>query len=288
MLVIRMSTLHKSTPVAFISVFAIVILVVQLGTSEDSRAELYPTSTEIPKTLHEAALKGNVGAVESLLKAGADPNAYDQAGLTPLHWAVHGENKGGGKRTEDYMAILTALLGRGANPNEMAKSSSYHPPPIELPSTALVLAAKGCADRIVAMLLKAGADPNLARWGTPLQEASGAGCPETVRLLIESGAEINQQSSAGTALVRLARRGWRPGGPGYYRDYVEVAKLLVAAGANLAEPEAELRLTLRDHPKGILGRRWANEILAILQKAMERRPPTGDVNSTDTLSHERN
>lgn len=279
-----MSTLHKSTPVAFISIFAIVILVIQLGKSEDSRAELYPTSTEIPKTLHEAALKGNVGAVESLLKAGADPNAYDQAGLTPLHWAVHGENKGGGKRTEDYMAILAALLGRGADPNEMAKSSSYHPPPIQLPSTALVLAAKGCADKIVAMLLKAGADPNLAMFGTAIQEASSTGCPETVRLLIEGGADINQGSSAGTALVRIARRGWFPGGPGYYRDHVEVAKLLVAAGANLTKSEAELRLELRHYHKGILGRRWANEILALLQKAMQDRLRGVDMKSAETNS----
>ena len=287
MLVTPMSSLHKSSPVAFISVLATVVLVVQLGKSEDSRAELYPTSTETPKTLHEAALKGNVTAVESLLNAGADPNAYDQAGLTPLHWAVYGENKGGGKRTEDYVAILEALLAKGANPNGMAESSSYHPPPIELPSTVLVLAAKECADRIVAILLNAGADPNLARWDTPLQEASWTGCPKTVRLLIESGADIIQKSARGTALDHLGKRG-APWGMEFYRDHVEVAKLLVAAGASPAGLEAQLRLALDNPYNRILGRRWAKEILALLQEATYKQPQFGGAKSSGKISDHMN
>jgi hypothetical protein len=38
--------------------------------------------------LHDAAYKGDVERVKKLLKKGKNPNARDEYGDTPLHWAA--------------------------------------------------------------------------------------------------------------------------------------------------------------------------------------------------------
>ena len=40
--------------------------------------------------LHDAVLRADAEEVARLLKAGADPNAADSSGMTPLIWAVYG------------------------------------------------------------------------------------------------------------------------------------------------------------------------------------------------------
>ena len=42
--------------------------------------------------LVDAAQNGNVNAVRSLLKGGADPNQAAPDGSTAVHWAVHRDN----------------------------------------------------------------------------------------------------------------------------------------------------------------------------------------------------
>ncbi len=49
---------------------------------KDVRQVMYP--------LHESVLKANQEEVAHLLQAGADPNTYDEQGMTPLAWAVYG------------------------------------------------------------------------------------------------------------------------------------------------------------------------------------------------------
>src|SRR5690349_7649772 len=57
--------------------------------------------------LHYAALEGNVPAIESLLAAGASPNAQDDNGWTPLHFAAQ----------ERRLEAAELLLARGADPS---------------------------------------------------------------------------------------------------------------------------------------------------------------------------
>jgi len=57
--------------------------------------------------LFVAARNGDLIKVQTLLENGADPNAKDNAGHTPLHWAAH----------LGHVEIVELLLERGANPN---------------------------------------------------------------------------------------------------------------------------------------------------------------------------
>lgn len=55
--------------------------------------------------LHCAALDGNLKCVQHLLNAGADVNAVDEGGCTPLHVAAE----------RGYEAVVNLLLEKGAS-----------------------------------------------------------------------------------------------------------------------------------------------------------------------------
>ena len=121
--------------------------------------------------LHNAVKEGHVEIVKLLLEHGANPNAQDDGGLTPLHSAAfHG-----------YVEIVKLMLEHGANPN--AKTILGHTP--------LHIAVQEGYVEIVKLLLEHRADPNakdnIGR--TPLHYAAQEGCVDVVRILLERGAD---------------------------------------------------------------------------------------------------
>jgi ankyrin repeat protein len=88
--------------------------------------------------------------------------------------------------------------------------------------TMLQVAVESGSDRVLDVLIKAGANVNVAR-GDPLLEAASRPRPQIVRALIEAGAYVNARTSGGyTPLIIAAGRG-----------YTESVRLLLAAGANV-------------------------------------------------------
>ena len=102
------------------------------------------SSVEQDRALLEAAHSGDLKQVRDLLDKGADVNAQDKDGMTPLMWAMRSVPFGGGS-----LDMVKMLLDRGADANAKDKSGG----------TALMNVTTLGLD-VVELLLDNGADVN--------------------------------------------------------------------------------------------------------------------------------
>ena len=172
-----------------------------------------------------AALNGSATMIEVLLAAGADANTVVSRGQTVLMTAAR----------SGHAAAVRALLNHGAKVDAQEDL---------LGETALTWAAAENHADIVALLLKAKADPNqrsksvswpkdsfglegvptfLPKGGwPPLMYAAREGATDAVRTLAEAGADLNAVDAEGTtALVRAITN-----------SHFDTAAALIQAGAN--------------------------------------------------------
>jgi hypothetical protein len=155
--------------------------------SDDDR--LLEAREEDGTALHHAALHGKRDIVELFLDRGADPEAADSAGRTPIEWA----NEAG------QQVVVHALFGRGAS------ADVWH------------AAAYGLVERVRAALDEgeAGLDEP-SGYGTPLHWACLWGRSEVVDLLLERGADLaarNRDGETAAEIVAALRSGDAPAGP---------------------------------------------------------------------------
>lgn len=190
------------------------------------------TAAAQPEALVNAVLVGDVKHLQQLIAKGADVNAKDGLGLTPLCWA----------KSEDVARLLIA---KGADVNARDWSGQ----------TALHTAASSGRNEVVALLIEQGANVNAVdNFGeTPLYRAVLKGDTDTVRLLIRHGADVGVGDLRGNtplhcapnadiaalligkgANVRAANRyGYTPLHEAARQGYSDVAKLLIAKGADV-------------------------------------------------------
>lgn len=189
--------------------------------------------------LHVAALWNSRQALAWLLKHGGATTDRDAYALCPLHYACRAPNAQG---------AAADLIAAGANVSAesgTAETPLFYAVRAQATETAaLLLAHKAAVDArneneqtplmlvpdfnhpaLVALLLKAGADPNVhARWGgqRTLDLAAMTGSIETVSLLLKAGADPNAAINGnGSALVQAIQSGRK-----------EMVALLLNAGAN--------------------------------------------------------
>jgi cytohesin len=153
--------------------------VVLVGCGESQPPEP-PKAKASDISIHDAAYKGNVETVKQHLAAGADVNAEDQHGWTPLYAAAAGGHK----------EIVDLLITNSADVN--AKYAFRTP---------LHEAALGGHKEIVELLIAKGANVNVNAkidWGgTSLHFAAANGHKEIAELLIAKGADVNAKSVLG-------------------------------------------------------------------------------------------
>jgi len=139
--------------------------------------------------LIQAAADGNIEAVKQAIAAGADVNAKDKHGNTPLDLAAR----------EGHKEVAELLIANGANVN--AKTNGGWTP--------LHYAAKEGHKEVVELLIAEGANVNakddiIGR--TPLYQAASQGYKEIAELLIAKGADVNAKDNVGeTPLDRAIR-----------------------------------------------------------------------------------
>ncbi len=165
--------------------------------------------------LHQALRPGHASVVQALLQHGADPNARDDAGSTPLMYAVQRSYL-----TADTADIVRLLAKAGADLNAQDATGR----------TAVVLAAASGNREALPLLRVLGArdaDEHIAKTGLDVAPALGQAIRgrrlAAARLLVAAGVGVNETDDRGwTPLVYAADAG-----------EAQMVEALLAAGARV-------------------------------------------------------
>jgi uncharacterized protein len=182
--------------------------------SSPATAQTPPSSSELAAYagLHAAAAKGDVAEIERLIASGANNEAADGRGRTPLHVAAF---------QKQYEAARV-LLRLGAAPNSQ-EADRYD---------IITVAAVANDLQMLKIALDGGGNPRAitSRYdGTALIAAAHLGHVDVVRMLIEAGAPLDHVNNLGwTALIESIVLG--DGG----KNHTDTLTALVRAGAGLS------------------------------------------------------
>lgn len=177
--------------------------------------------------LAAAVEKGDIKAVERMLKKGADPDAYEGRSLTPLNIALMNGD----------IEMVKLLLKYGADPNAFGELSEAEMAPLTL-----AVVYSGRPADVLRLLIDAGADP--AKDFFALHSAIEKGDLDAVKLLVSGGGDINQglQTAAGTNQVEIVKYLLEAGADpnqgvmlAKITNNDEILRLLIEAGASVTE-----------------------------------------------------
>ena len=155
--------------------------------------------------LHVAAIENDMEAARWLIANGAEVNAKNKAGSTPLHGAAR----------ENAVAVAELLIAKGAEVN--AKNNDGW--------TLLHRAAGNNATEVAELLIAKGAEVNAKddKDRTPLHVAAYWNWAAVAKVLIANGAEVNAKNNDGETPLHVAA----------YLNKAKVAKVLIDNGAEV-------------------------------------------------------
>jgi len=185
------------------------------------------------KPLLRAAYAGDVETLKALLAQGANVHEMDRMGQTALHHAVSLEAVNHNPEG-NHVACVQALLKAGAKADQRTADGTEAPlyGAVHNPDMVEALLAAGADARFgmqhrpaliaaayyggdlctkatesMRLLVKAGADVNAQESGgfTALSTAAVYGCPGMVRLLLDSGAQVDRRMQNGQTLLEWVK-----------------------------------------------------------------------------------
>ena len=188
------------------------LIALLIGLAGPVTAQTAPSSSEVAAYdgLFRAAHEGDVAEIERLVAGGADVDARDAKGRTPVHVAAFA--------SEDE--ALRALAQAGADMNAL-EHRAYD---------VVTIAAVANDPELMSLAIDLGNDPGLVTspyLGTALIAAAHLGHTEVVRRLIDAGAPLDHINNLHwTAVMEAVVLG--DGGP----DHQAVLDALLSAGAD--------------------------------------------------------
>ena len=128
--------------------------------------------------LADAAMRGDLDQVRSLLAENVDVNQAQGDGSTALHWAAYRDNS----------EMARVLLQAGATVAVTTRIGDFTP---------LLMAARNGSAAIIELLADSGSDVNAPNTvgTTPLMLAAAAGKPDAVKVLLDRGAEVEAKDT---------------------------------------------------------------------------------------------
>lgn len=196
-------------------------------------AQVAPTEAELRAYggLHAAAARGDIAEIEKRIAAGENKEAVDARQRTPLHVAVYQKKHDAARalirlgadpnkqEIDRYDIITIAAVANDAPMLKIAIEGGGNPKAVtsRYDGTALIAAAHLGHAEVVKMLIAAKAPldhVNNLKWTALIESIvlgnGGANHTETLRALVEAGANVNIADGSGASPLTLAKsRGFR-------------------------------------------------------------------------------
>ena len=181
-----------------------------------------------------AARAGSLEVVRRLAAAGANPNARTAGGHTALMWAA----------AEAHAGVAQALIDHGAALVDVRTAATPFVPRRRRPRRGPILLREGEAANPAEFPRDGETDPPRTAGGfTPLLYAVLAGDGETVRVLLDAGADVNDASPDGVSALMLALT----------KRHEDLALLLLDRGADPNYDRRDAARTARARAGGTQG-----------------------------------
>src|SRR4051812_30147779 len=223
--------------------FVAALVVVLLAVSP-ALAQVAPTETELRAYvgLHAAAARGDVADIEKRIAAAEDKEAVDARRRTPLHVAVFQKQPDAARtllrlgadpnrlEIDRYDIITIAAVANDVPMLKIALAGGGNPRAVTsiYDGTALIAAAHLGHAEVVRTLIAAGAPldhVNNLKWTALIESIvlgdGGRNHTETLRALVDAGANVNIPDGTGSTPLKLAKN----------RGYRDMVAILEKAGA---------------------------------------------------------